>query len=301
LLNITSINFRDTVVGAFVKVLLELPNRREDYIISQVEDVEQGERYSGFSQNASQSTTFYLKLALPLPLVGINGPLYQLNSISNSNLTQEELNRWLGFSREGGTPVPSEAELLVIADRVRPHVAAAQRSRQQHPPAGAAQAPPPPSAAQQSFHATVVPGAVQQPATAMGATVVNGGSRRETVVRHTIRSGEGVTDDLPSREQVTHQVLTKMREANALFPDDLRTLKTTQLRVVERDLIEYLGRVRDALQDLRPNCVVCMESFPTVILLPCKHRVLCRLCATQVHSCPVCRQKAVELFEAVEI
>jgi hypothetical protein len=301
-------NFRDLVVGAFVKVLLELPNRREDYMISQIEDVEQGERYSGFSQNASQSTTFYLKLALPMPLVGINGPLYQLNSISNSVLSQDELGRWLGFSREGNTSVPSEADLLVIAERIRPHNAAAQRHRQQQhhqqhqQPVVAAAAPSPLAL---GLHATITSTAsscfAAQPP--VGPTVINN-ARRDTMLRQatTVRgSGDGLSDDLPSREQVTHQILTKLRETNAMFPDDLKSLKTTQLRVVERDLIEYLDRVRDALQVMRPNCVVCMDSVPTVILLPCKHRALCRLCATQVRSCPVCRQAAVELFEAVEI
>ena len=285
-------NFRDLVVGSFVKVLLELPNRREDYMISQIEDVEQGERYSGFSQNTAQSTTYYLKLALPIPLVGINGPLYQLNSISNSALTQEELIRWLGFSREGNTMVPSELDLLAIGERIRPYAASRHRTSATTGVAAPQQQP----LAQQNAP-------LMQMASTMthGTTIVNN-MRRDTTLRpHSHPRTSETADDLPSREQVTHQMLTKMRETSAMFPNDLSNLKTTQLRIVERDLIEYLDRVRDALQVLRPNCVVCMDSVPTVILLPCKHRVLCRLCATQVRSCPVCRQSAIELFEAVEI
>ncbi|KCV67332.1 hypothetical protein H696_06241 [Fonticula alba] len=37
------------------------------------------------------------------------------------------------------------------------------------------------------------------------------------------------------------------------------------------------------------ECVVCLSDIPTVILLPCRHLSVCRLCFKELDKCPVCR------------
>jgi hypothetical protein len=66
-------------------------------------------------------------------------------------------------------------------------------------------------------------------------------------------------------------------------------------------MLDYLENVRDAMLSKRSSCVVCKDQPSTVIMLPCKHKVLCRLCAANVASCPLCREIAVELFEPEEL
>jgi hypothetical protein len=49
----------------------------------------------------------------------------------------------------------------------------------------------------------------------------------------------------------------------------------------------------------RKKCIVCMDALRDVLLLPCKHLVLCSGCAQQMEgrgaldSCPYCRQACV--------
>jgi hypothetical protein len=48
------------------------------------------------------------------------------------------------------------------------------------------------------------------------------------------------------------------------------------------------------------KCIVCMDALRDVLLLPCKHLVLCSGCAQQMEgrgalgSCPYCRQACVK-------
>ena len=110
-------------------------------------------------------------------------------------------------------------------------------------------------------------------------------------------------EQLPTIQQVRRQVMDELRETHAIFINPTKAgadMKTAHLRLAERDLADYLEKVRETLNASRQVCVVCMDRPPTVITLPCKHKVLCKLCASQVSSCPVCRDTAVELFEALE-
>jgi hypothetical protein len=47
--------------------------------------------------------------------------------------------------------------------------------------------------------------------------------------------------------------------------------------------------VRQADMQAATQCVVCLDSAKTDILLPCGHYVLCSTCAAAVKKCPVCR------------
>jgi hypothetical protein len=37
------------------------------------------------------------------------------------------------------------------------------------------------------------------------------------------------------------------------------------------------------------TCIVCLSAERNVLLLPCKHLVLCSGCAAKVTACPLCR------------
>ncbi|KAF6261821.1 hypothetical protein COO60DRAFT_1499658 [Scenedesmus sp. NREL 46B-D3] len=54
------------------------------------------------------------------------------------------------------------------------------------------------------------------------------------------------------------------------------------------------------MMQTRKKCIVCMERLRDVLLLPCKHLVLCSGCAEQLEgrgalgSCPYCRQPCAQ-------
>jgi len=62
-----------------------------------------------------------------------------------------------------------------------------------------------------------------------------------------------------------------------------------------KSLIEKaMGEAQKAVaaQPLLPpqgRCAICMEPEETVVLMPCRHKVLCEVCAAMVTSCPICR------------
>ena len=49
-------------------------------------------------------------------------------------------------------------------------------------------------------------------------------------------------------------------------------------------------------------CIVCMEREKKVVLLPCKHMCMCKVCTDEIMAdkaqCPVCREAVVDSFEA---
>jgi hypothetical protein len=96
-------------------------------------------------------------------------------------------------------------------------------------------------------------------------------------------------------------IIEDMRETNAVFARPGPHVKLSALRVQERDLEEYAQKLREAMDGRRNVCVCCMTAAPSIITLPCKHKVLCRYCAAKMRQCPVCRETAVEVFEPEDL
>ena len=50
------------------------------------------------------------------------------------------------------------------------------------------------------------------------------------------------------------------------------------------------ARVANAKNEVdKVTCVVCLSAERNMLLLPCKHLVLCSGCAAKVSACPLCR------------
>lgn len=109
------------------------------------------------------------------------------------------------------------------------------------------------------------------------------------------------SEDEELERRVRQDVMNHLALECVLFPKDARGYKLSRLRLVERDMIEYLQHVRDEILAKQENCIVCMDHVPTVILLPCKHKAMCRLCAPFCSTCPICRSSIAEMFEPEEV
>ncbi|CCW62199.1 unnamed protein product [Phytomonas sp. EM1] len=109
------------------------------------------------------------------------------------------------------------------------------------------------------------------------------------------------TEGASLERALRQEIMNSLQQTCLLFPKDTSRYKLSQLRLVERDMIEYLQQVREEISGKQENCVVCMDHVPTVILLPCRHKVMCRLCAPSCRICPVCRSTIKEMFETTEI
>lgn len=47
------------------------------------------------------------------------------------------------------------------------------------------------------------------------------------------------------------------------------------------------------------TCVICFENLAKCILLPCRHRNCCIICANQLKSCHMCRETIVKVFQSM--
>ena len=84
--------------------------------------------------------------------------------------------------------------------------------------------------------------------------------------------------------------------ASSHFSDMLPGLNLSGLEVDEQPSQEPLLSRSDMV------CVVCMEREKKVVLLPCKHMCMCKVCTDEILAikaqCPVCREPVVDSFAA---
>ena len=79
----------------------------------------------------------------------------------------------------------------------------------------------------------------------------------------------------------------------------------TQRRAQEAELEAARAAVA-AASESRPQCCVCMDALPSVLLLPCKHLALCGACSADLErrgdcACPVCRSQVQQRCEGVRL
>lgn len=57
------------------------------------------------------------------------------------------------------------------------------------------------------------------------------------------------------------------------------------------------GLERDKTSGIIDSCVVCLDRVRNVILIPCRHMVVCHGCASRLEECPICKVKYTSLVE----
>lgn len=358
------INADSIVPGAFVRALDAVSSLEEKkYLVAQVEGVVEGEPYAGFSANPHLVTRWYLRLRLP-PKIQENDDEesscddldhqssdYDLTSISNSTMTEEEFGEWLRGVRSNvyPGPEPSIPLLKFMSGRLQPF----QRSKHAHG-STTGSVPPPMTgredlASPQMFQSNMSrshhevrsdsgsmsnnspipgnriaafredgneqqPGGNSPPPRRMGSEALDplsptsAASGRHAVIPQDARElGSAPVHNLIRRrtqmeELARRECIHELSEQGSVFPQVYDSYRASRLRLIERDLMDYLQLVRDSIQEKRETCVICFDMPPTVVLYPCKHRVICRNCAASgCDSCPVCRSSFHDMFEVEEL
>eukprot|EP00756_Hemistasia_phaeocysticola_P014822 Hpha_TRINITY_DN15362_c0_g1::TRINITY_DN15362_c0_g1_i2::g.87519::m.87519 len=79
------------------------------------------------------------------------------------------------------------------------------------------------------------------------------------------------------------------------FPRCPNALSLAELRETEDRASEYVRTLQREQHD-RLICRICMDKAAAVVLLPCKHQVLCGGCGSRVDRCPICMQDVLDRF-----
>jgi len=290
-------NLAELVSGLYVRVLLELENGGEEYKIARVVCVERGSDYSGFTYDAQVSTDRYLVLELSPPAKSDNH--YQLNSVSNKEFQATEYTAWQKDIASGKIPRPTDAEFIALQEKIR---------RLASPAAGGTGAAPLAQSATVNLQGSIsmAPnrgGTLRQ--SSNNAAPVPAPTVEEALPGQTAAGTAADSDDSDDYEQneddIQRLVEEERREKHFVVPNDLMTQTTQQLRLLEKDVLDYLDKLRENLDTHSSKCIACLVHEPAVIIMPCKHKVLCRGCCTKVLICPMCRVKIREVFEPVEV
>eukprot|EP00760_Papus_ankaliazontas_P034211 PhM_4_TR7045/c0_g1_i1/m.89168 len=297
-------NLSESIAGLYVRVLLELEGGGEEYKIGRVMGIERGTEYSGFTYDAMVATDKYLVLELSPPSKADNH--YQLNSVSNKEFQTGEYSAWQRDVAAGRLARPSDEEFASLADKIRRLGSASSSSNNNNTRNnnnnGGVSAPPQQQQQQVSTNnnnnnnnATYRTGG--GPASAPVSYSTNNNNGPNTAAEDT--SSESDYD--LTEEEVRRVVEEEVREKHFVIPKDLPAQSTQELRRLEKELAEYIEKVRENLETNSTKCIACMVNEPGVIIMPCKHKVLCTSCCTKVLICPMCRVKIKEVFEPVEM
>ncbi|KAF7678012.1 putative inhibitor of apoptosis, partial [Astathelohania contejeani] len=68
------------------------------------------------------------------------------------------------------------------------------------------------------------------------------------------------------------------------------TAKIGKNKMVDDDCINFF---------LERTCKICMDKKINVIILPCKHMVICSTCLLSLQNCPICRQDILYIITPI--
>jgi len=70
----------------------------------------------------------------------------------------------------------------------------------------------------------------------------------------------------------------------------VKEVQRLQLALEEQtEMANHSQQLCDRLKNERILCRICFERDICIVLLPCRHHVLCEPCSNKCQSCPICR------------
>ncbi|CAN6907094.1 unnamed protein product [Brassica oleracea] len=69
----------------------------------------------------------------------------------------------------------------------------------------------------------------------------------------------------------------------------------------QTEITKFSQQEYERLQNEKVLCRVCFEKEISLVLLPCRHRVLCRICSNKCTKCPICRVAIEERLPVYDV
>ncbi|XP_057951753.1 uncharacterized protein LOC131146288 isoform X2 [Malania oleifera] len=69
----------------------------------------------------------------------------------------------------------------------------------------------------------------------------------------------------------------------------------------QTEITKYSQQEYERLQNEKVLCRVCFEAEISVVLLPCRHRILCSACCGKCRKCPICRVSIEERLPVYDV
>lgn len=69
----------------------------------------------------------------------------------------------------------------------------------------------------------------------------------------------------------------------------------------QTEITKYSQQEYERLKNEKVLCRICFEGEISVVLLPCRHRVLCNFCSEKCKACPICRNYIAERLPVYDV
>jgi len=306
--------------GLLVRVLVQVEDG-EEYRICRITGVELTEAYSGFSFDNAHQTRLLLRVVddevsqdskrSRRRAVVDRDALYQLTAVSNKEFQLDEVKKWrrtnqefykrillgkqdtprnLDETPEGTDPLSALSKYTF--DDLTNKVSTIKR-QEMMPSMEVDDAQP--------IDTSLIPRiSIETPKSTDRCESVDN-TRQEVIISQTKKLSVSHGLDERQIEELERDVEEEESRKHFPIPLDYSTVSLTKCRELEKGILEYLDTIKQTLAQFTSQCVVCMAGDATVLILPCKHKVLCLACGTKVHQCPMCRVAIREVLQPVQL
>eukprot|EP00754_Rhynchopus_humris_P036850 Rhum_TRINITY_DN18934_c0_g1::Rhum_TRINITY_DN18934_c0_g1_i1::g.168847::m.168847 len=257
------------LIGCYVRVLLE-DTGHQTYRVATISGTRQGASYDTMYGQRDMSSLY---LDLYVANAESDTTTIQLNSISNSNISEQEYQEFLSTCPAANMPT-FEALEAKYAELV-PCLVEAGVDREQLASARTLREP--------TRRLRIVKNAAGQP-------------QSQSQNADNPASPMAESDEVSELRKEVERLQKKLAAVHD-FPKDLGCLEMEQLGKLEGSVNQYKAEIDAKKKDFR-ICKVCFDRDIGVILLPCKHQAICESCSFQVEKCPICNTTIEERIKA---
>ncbi|XP_057961931.1 uncharacterized protein LOC131153560 [Malania oleifera] len=117
--------------------------------------------------------------------------------------------------------------------------------------------------------------------------------------------------DEGSREEQARLYYSRASGYNTFSPDIVKKLPKTDLAEEiwrlqaalseQTEITKYSQQEYESLQNEKVLCRVCFEEHINIVLLPCRHHILCSTCCEKCKKCPICRVSIEERMPVYDV
>eukprot|EP00993_Chasmostoma_nieuportense_P001704 NODE_2560_length_1147_cov_103.389216_g2440_i0.p1 GENE.NODE_2560_length_1147_cov_103.389216_g2440_i0~~NODE_2560_length_1147_cov_103.389216_g2440_i0.p1 ORF type:complete len:311 (+),score=65.85 NODE_2560_length_1147_cov_103.389216_g2440_i0:83-1015(+) len=284
--------FDELAPGCFVRVLLEGEGDGRKYRLGQINGVTTSPANYTFGNLVSTNKLLHLNF-------GAFTATYQMNTISNADLSQEEFDLWMEYASD---PQSISEELLhkqVQLSAFKNSGSVLSLLQQDPSPSDR----PATTVLSSSWDAAkeFIAGP-QEFEQQTKRRLLEKEKRLNELEIKLVQERERFQQCMQKKEKellASQQAMSSFRMHTEEFPTDLDKLSTAELTKLELKVEDYRLRIRSLISE-KSKCAICMEAEACVIFYPCKHQTVCATCAKAVKRCPMCRAAIKDSFTPFE-
>ena len=118
------------------------------------------------------------------------------------------------------------------------------------------------------------------------------GLENEEYIEASLKTSKNIFDAIEKIHELKDKFSIKeMKEQNKISIEKIKNEKIKQKQKDEKKLIENMKEYLKNKIKNNKSCLKCKENEADILLLPCRHVVVCKNCKIKLYECPLCKNR----------